>query len=153
MLCASSYRAVTCPARKSNTSEELWNLRLPYSILAPSVKQIGKIKGFPQVTRPYALWYGAGFSPWSISLLVVLSLEHLSPRSSPLGAPLSAESSTRSLALHEDLVSTERFSPRSSFLLSVVLSTELASPRSSFLEAPLSAENSPSPSCEKVILT
>ena len=33
---------------------------LSYSILAPAMKKIGKITGFPQVTRPYALRYGAG---------------------------------------------------------------------------------------------
>jgi hypothetical protein len=47
-------------ARKSDTSTEPWNLPLPYSILAPSMKKVGAITGFPQVTRPYALRYGAG---------------------------------------------------------------------------------------------
>lgn len=33
---------------------------LPYTTIEPWVKKIGVITGFPQVTRPYSLRYGAG---------------------------------------------------------------------------------------------
>ncbi|KAF2415628.1 hypothetical protein EJ08DRAFT_673832 [Tothia fuscella] len=36
------------------------NLPLSYSMLYPAMKKIGAIRGFPQITRLYALRYGAG---------------------------------------------------------------------------------------------
>lgn len=36
------------------------NRPLPYTTIEPWVKKMGVITGFPQVTRPYSLRYGAG---------------------------------------------------------------------------------------------
>ena len=33
--------------------------QLPYSILLPWMKKLGVLTGFPQITRPYCLRYGA----------------------------------------------------------------------------------------------
>ena len=73
---------------------------LPYTTIEPWVKKIGVITGFPQVTRPYSLRYGAGTALDSSGRL----LQHIGLRPTPTSLiKISSPRSERPLPTYQTL--------------------------------------------------